>query len=260
MEGVRGGWEKGGGGREESLTIFIVYLQASLVAYDAVLASGLREERVSRAFSPHPLPRLYTTLLHTETPRVDVVIAMHRQRAGPQRAQTPIWYRVAGRIRDPRVLGVQHRRGRRIVEILEAPVVLRPLGRLVGRVTRLEDVRPSLDGLARYHVRIVVWRIRVHLLLEFVPVRLARHRRRRRRRRRRQAVLLALVMRRLMVRRRLRRLRSPVQRMTATVQGQRYPDDQNTNGSHTAGETRHQEAVIGHLVRDPATCGTKREM
>lgn len=66
-------------------------------------------------------PFLYTALLYTQTPRVNVMGAMHRQRAGSYRAQTALVpLRITVRI-DPRVLGVQHRRGRRIIEILEAP-------------------------------------------------------------------------------------------------------------------------------------------
>lgn len=170
---------------------------------------------------------------------------MHRQRAGPYRAQALFaLLRVAVWI-DPGVLGVKHRRGRRIIEVLEAPEVLGSVGRFAGRVAWLKDVRPSLDGLARYHVRIVVRHIHVYLLLQVVPMSLV-HRWRRRR-----PVILALVLHRFR-RLRLRRLR----RVVSTVQGQRYPDDQNANSGYTAGEARHQEAVIGRLVRDPATCET----
>lgn len=113
---------------------------------------------------------------------------MHRQCAGPHRAQALLaLLRVAVRI-DPGVLGVKHRRGRRIIEVLEAPEVLGSLGRLAGRVVRLEDVRPSLDGLARYYVRIVVRHVGVYLPLQVIPVSPIR------RRRRRRPVLLALVL------------------------------------------------------------------
>jgi len=141
---------------------------------------------------------------------------------------------------------MKHRRRRRIIEVLEAPEILGSLGRLAGRITRLEDIRSSLDSLARYHIRIVVRHlVRVYLLLQVVPVSLVR------RRRRCRSIFLTLILHRLR-RLCLRRLH----RMISTVQGQRYPDDQNANGSYTASEARHQEAVIGRLVRDPTTCET----
>lgn len=77
------------------------------------------------------------------------------------------------------------------------------------------------------------------------------------RRRRRRPVILTFVLRPLRCwrsRHRLRRLRR-LRRMVATIQRQRYPDNQNANGGYTAGEESHQEAVIGRLVRDPATWG-----
>lgn len=170
---------------------------------------------------------------------------MHRQCAGPYRAQVLLGLlRVAVRI-DPGVLGVKHRRGRWIIEVLEIPEVLGSLGRFAGRVARLEDVRSSLVGLARYYVRIVVRHVRVYLLLQVIPVSPIR------RRRRRRPVLLALILHRFR-----RRCLHCLHRMVSTVQGQRYPDDQNANSGYTAGEARHQEAVIGRLVRDPATCET----
>lgn len=234
-------------GRVGSLTVFIVYLQAS---FNRVRRFGEQHRRVltriARCKETLYL-RLYTTLLYTQTPRVDIVSAMHRQRTGSYRAQALLaLLRVAVRI-DPGVFGVKHGRGRRIIEVLEAPEVLGSLGRLAGRVARLEDVRSSLDVLAWYHVRIVIRHVYVYLLLQVVPVSLVR----RRRRRRRRPVLLALVLHRLH-HPRLRRLR----RMVSTIQGQRYPDDQNANSGYTAGEARYQEAIIGRLVRDAATCET----
>lgn len=258
------GFGRGGG----SLTIFIVYLQASLIANDGFWlqdperlrrASALRRDR-----SPLPLRLcLYTTLLYTQTPRVNIVSAVHRQCARSYRAQALLaLLHVTVRI-DPGVLGVKHRRGRWVIEVLEIPEVFRPLG-LVARVARLEDVRPFLE-LARYHVRIVVRQFRVYLLLQVVPPSLVRRRgcrrRRRRRRRRRQqhgrpmvlVVLFALVLHQLRLH--LGRLR----RVVATVERQRYPDDQNANGGYTAGEASHQEAIIGRLVGDPATWRNKRK-
>lgn len=167
---------------------------------------------------------------------------MDRERAGSQRAQALLHlFHVAVRI-DPRVLCMQDRRGRRIIQLLQMTEIFRSV-RLGSLVIRFEDVGPLIH-LAWNHVRIVIGHIVDRFSFDLVAGLLIQ-------RRYNHSVVFVAVTHHFGVS--FHRLH----RMVTAIQCQSYADDQDAHGCYSTGETRHQKTVVHAAVGSSAICGQK---